>query len=242
MMPLMKYGLMVCVLLLSACAGKHEDGSSSAKLDYEHAKGLMDTHNYARATIFLEKFSSKHPYSEYATKAELLRIDAAYADEEYILSETLALRFMKRHPRNPRLNDVRYMLAMSYVHESGAAERDQVATHHAVDALKDVLKYAPDSEYVQSSQQQLQKMLNKLAAHELYVGKFYFDHERYVAAVNRFQVLLNRYQITPSIEEGLYYLVASYKQLRLEAQAKEMLTLLDYNYPKSVWREKADAL
>jgi len=242
MMPRMNYVMMVGILFLSACAGEHVDASSSAKADYQHAQELMDTQNYARATIFLEKFSSKHPYSEYATEAELLRVDAAYGDEEYILSETLALRFLKRHPRHPRLAYVRYMLAMSYVHESGALERDQVATHHAVDALKDVLKYASDSEYAEHSRQYLQKMLNKLAAHEVYVGKFYFDHERYVAAANRFQVVLNDYQITPSIEEGLYYLAASYKQLHLEAQAKEIVTLLTYNYPQSVWREKADTL
>ena len=242
MMPPMNYVMMVCILFLSACAGKHEEASGSAKADYQHAQELMDTQHYARATIFLEKFSSKHPYSEYATQAELLRIDAAYADEEYILSETLALRFLKRHPRHPRLAYVRYMLAMSYVHESGALERDQVATHHAVDALKDVLKYAPDSKYAQVSRQHLQNMLNKLAAHEVYVGKFYFDHERYVAAANRFQVVLKDYQITPSIEEGLYYLAASYKKLHLEVQAKEVIALLAYNYPKSVWREKASAL
>jgi len=244
MMPRMKYfSLLLLILgLLGGCGKSHEAMSDSAKDDYQHAKGLIDSHNYARATVFLEKFSSKHPYSEYAAKAALLRIYTAYKDEEYILSETLATRFLKAHPRHADLAYVQYMLSMSYIKESGDSERDQTATHHAIEALKVLLKKYPDSKYTADAAQYLQKMRNKLAEHELYVGKYYFDHERYVAAANRFQVVMNDYQTSPAIEEALYYLSASYTQLQLSQNAKDVAVVLKHNFPNSVWSEKAASL
>ncbi|MDQ6973474.1 MAG: outer membrane protein assembly factor BamD, partial [Mariprofundaceae bacterium] len=167
---------------------------------------------------------------------------AAYKDEEYILSETLAIRFLKQHPRHPDLAYVQYILAKSYVHESGAAERDQTATQHAIDALHRLLKKYADSKYAAESRQLLQKMYNKKAAYEFYVGKFYYDHERYVAAANRFQVLMNDYQTSPVIEKSLYYLSASYMHLKLKNNAQEIIAILKHNYPQSTWSHKAASL
>ncbi|MDQ6991116.1 MAG: outer membrane protein assembly factor BamD [Mariprofundaceae bacterium] len=240
----MKY-FSLCIMimgLLSACAKTHDLASNSVKEDYQYAQGLIDSNNYARATIFLEKFSGKHAYSEYAIKASMLRIYAAYKDEEYILSETLAVRFLKQHPRHPNLAYVQYILAQSYIHESGASERDQTATQHAIDEIHQLLKKYPDSKYVSESRQSLQKMYNKKAKHELYVGKFYYDHERYVASTNRFKVVMNKYQTSPVIEEALYYLSASYMHLKLKQNAQEIIAVLKHNYPQSVWSEKAASL
>jgi len=244
MMLRMKYFSLCIVMisLLSACAKTQERMSNSPKDDYQYAQGLMDNNDYARATVFLEKFSGKHPYSEYAAKAEMLRLYAAYKDEEYILSETLAIRFLKQHPRHADLAYVQYMLAMSYIKESGDSERDQTATHHAMDALKRLLKKYPDSKYTAEAAQYLQKMRNKLAQHELYVGQFYYQYERYVAAANRFQVVMNKYQTSPAIEEALYYLSASYMQLKLTQNAKDVAAILRHNFPNSGWSEKAASL
>ncbi len=244
MMPRMKYFylLLLSIVFLSGCAKTHERMSNSPKDDYQYAQSLIDTNNYARATVFLGKFSGKHPYSEYASKAEMLRLYAAYKDEEYILSETLAVRFLKKHPRHPNLAYVQYMLVKSYIHESGDSERDQTATHHAIDALKLLLKRYPTSSYAGESRQSLQKMYNKLAQHELYIGKYYYNHERYVAAVRRFQVVMADYQTSPVIEEALYYLSASYKYLKLNQNAREITAILKHNYPQGAWSEKAASL
>jgi len=100
----------------------------------------------------------------------------------------------------------------------------------------------PNSKYTAESRQYLQQMYNKLARHEFYVGKFYYDHERYVAAVNRFKVVLTDYQTSPIIEESLYYLSVSYMRLNLLKNAKEVKNILTHNFPQGVWSEKAASL
>jgi outer membrane protein assembly factor BamD len=227
------------LLLLSGCAGKDYEPSESAKIDYEKAKYLIDDKNYSMANIVLEKFGTKHPYSQYAVQAELLRVFASYKNREYVLSETLAKQFAERHPRHPDVAYAKYMLAMSHYKQISDEDRSQAATKLAIDAFNRVVKEHPDSQYAKDALPRLQRLTNKLSAHELTVGKYYFDHDRYVAAANRFQLILEKYQTTPSIEEALYHLAASYARLGITGSAREMAIILRHNYPKSEWSSKA---
>lgn len=229
------------ILLLAACASKKIPLSESAKLDYEKAVHLIDTGDFDAANRFLQDFSTHHPYSSYAVQAELLRTYAAYKNHEFILSETLSKQFAERHPRHPDIDYAKYMLAMSYYRQVTAEDRDQTSTKLAIDAFKRLLKENPKSEYAVDASARLQGLYNKLSSHELTVGKYYFDRERYVAAANRFKIVLDKYQTTPAIEEALYYLAASYANLGIRNSAREIAILLRHNYPNSSWSSKAKA-
>ena len=233
--------LVFAVTLLAACSKDELSPSESAKADYERGQELINNQNYGTANLFLEKFASKHPYSQHIAQAELLRIYAAYKSGEYILSETLATRFISRHPRYPNLSYAQYMLGMSHVKQAVESQRNPLPTQRAIQAFNKLLKLYPKSEYAPEAAVHLQNMRNKLAEHELFVGKFYFERERFVAASNRFQTILKDYQTSPAIEEALYYLSASYSALKLTESARDTAVLLRHNYPKSDWSEKAAA-
>jgi len=226
-------------LLLTACASNSEVKKSAAQVDYEHAKKLLAKGSYSTVALDLEKFGSQHPYSQYAVQAELLRIFAAYKDKEYILSETLSAEFVRRHPRHPNVDYAQYMLGMSHYRESSPAEKDQSQTLAAMDSFKVLLKKHPKSTYAKDGSHRLQRLYNRLGDHELNVGKFYFKRHRYVAAANRFQSVIEKYQTTPAIEEALYYLAASYAKLGVADDARNAALLLRHNYPRSEWSRKA---
>ena len=226
---------------LTGCGKEEMSLSDSAKADFMKAKAYIDAGNYTSANLFLEKFSTKHPYSQHIADAELLRIYAAFKDGEFILSETLATRFISSHPDHPNVSYAQYMLGMSYLNELVEPQRDQTPTRQAVKAFEKLIHDYPTSEYAPEARLHLQNLNNKLAEHELYVGKYYFNHQRFVAAVNRFQEVVKSYQTTPAIEEALYYLAASFSALKLKDNARDTAVLLRHNYPKSEWSEKAAA-
>jgi outer membrane protein assembly factor BamD len=227
------------IFILAGCSGKELLPSESAKLDYEKGKRLLDNGDYANANLFLENFTANHPYSQYAVQAELLRAFAAYKEGEYILSETLLQEFVKRHPRHPDVAYAEYLLAMSHYKQVSNEDRDQTATKLSIHAFEELIKNHPGSSYAKDAAPRMQNLYNKLSSHELTVGKYYFDKERYVAAVTRFQIVLEKYQTTPAIEEALYYLAASYAKLGISESAREIAILLRHNYPKSEWSNKA---
>jgi outer membrane protein assembly factor BamD len=133
----------------------------------------------------------------------------------------------------------KYLLAMSHYKQVSDADNDQSATKLTIDAFKKLIKQHPGSSYARDAASRLQSLYNKLSSHELTVGKYYFGKERYVAAANRFQIILEKYQTTPAIEEALYYLAASYAKLGITGSAREIAMLLRHNYPNSEWSSRA---
>jgi len=237
-----KYILIIVALVLSACASDPIDFSASAKEDYLKGKSLIASGKQARAVMFLEKFAAKYPYSKYASKAKILRLEAAYLDEQYVLSETLALRFIDTHPTHPQLAHVQYLLAMSYYQESSNAYHDQQFSNKARDAFVALNQKFPNNPNFQQAQQYIQELTDRLARHEMIVGEFYFDKKLYVAAANRFILAKNKYPNSSLIDEILYHLVASYKALEQIDYAKETLSLLQRKPAQNKWRKQAEAL
>ena len=230
--------LLSIVLFASACNKEPLSLSDSAKLDYQKAKSKIEAGDYGSANRFLEHYTTNHPYSAYTPKAEILRIYAAYKGGEYVLSETLAARFIKTRPRNPDIAYARYLEAMSNYKQVGKADRDTAPIHRAIQSINALIKDFPNSTYIQDVLPRLQQLTNKLAKREFIVGKFYFERKRFVASANRFKVILDDYQTSPVIEEALYYLAASYNKLNNSTSAHEIAVLLQHNYPKSEWSEK----
>ncbi|MDX8404298.1 MAG: outer membrane protein assembly factor BamD [Mariprofundaceae bacterium] len=230
------------LFLLAGCSGKELAPSESAKIDYEKTKAYLDIGEYGKAGLFLESFAAQHPYSQYTVQAELLRIFAVYKNSEYLLSETLSEEFIKRHPRHPDVAYAKYLLAMTHFKQVSREDRDQSVTKLTIDAFETLIKQHPESIYAKDAMPRLQMLYNKLSSHELTVGKYYFAKERYVAAANRFKVVLDKYQTTPAIEEALYYLAASYSKLGITESTREITILLQHNYPKSEWSSQAAEL
>jgi len=230
----------VFIALLAAGCASDNAGKNEAQIDYEAAKEKLDHGQYNEVARSLQDFSTAHPYSKYTVQAELLRIFASYKGGEYILSEILSKEFVERHPRHPNVDYAKYMLAMSHYKESSPAENDQDQTNQTVAAFERLLSEHPDSEYAKDVQRRLQLLYTRLAKHELNIGKFYFSKGRYVAAANRFQVILEKYQTTPVIEEGLYYLAASFDKMDIKDSAQQTAILLKHNFPNSEWSRKAE--
>ncbi len=229
----------ILLALLSSCAASHDKAfKSDAQRAYEEAKDRMNKGHYAEVAVSLEKFGANYPYSKYAIQAELLRIFAAYKDDEFVLSETLSKRFIDRHPRHPNVDYAKYMHAMSLYKQRSPAEKDATMNRLSIEAFKRLLKDHPDSDYAKDGRSRLQALYNTLAKHELTVGKFYYDKDRYIAAANRFQQVVRLYQTTPSIEPSLYYLAAAYDKMGMKKDAHETAILLRHNYPNSSWSAK----
>ena len=237
-----KHILIIAAFLLSACASEPLSFSKSAKDDYLKGKSLISSNNYTRAVQFLEKFTAKYPYSKYTTKAKILRLEAAYLDEQYVLSETLALRFMDTHPTHPQIAHVQHLLGMSYYQESSSANHDQQFSNKARDTFVALNQRFPNNPSFKQAQQYVQELTDRLAEHELIVGKFYFDKKLYVAATNRFIQAKNTYPNSHQTDEILYYLVASYVALKQKEYAKEVLDILQKKPAQNQWRKQAEAL
>ena len=83
---------------------------------------------------------------------------------------------------------------------------------------------------------------DQLAGKEMQVGRYYLERREYVAAINRFKVVVVEYQDTRHVEEALERLVEANLALGLVSEAQTAAAVLGHNFPDSPWYKDAYTL
>ena len=228
------------LFLLAACASSTPDMSSmSAEELYNKGYDELKRTAWSKAATSFEKVELEHPYSKWATKAKLMGAYAYYKDEKYDDAILSLDRFIRYHPGNKDIAYAYYMKGLCYYDQIVHSDKDQGITAQAKDAFNQVIVRFPSSKYAQDARQKLVLIDDHLAGQEMSVGRFYLSQKNYLSALNRFSVVVNKYQTTPQIEEALYRQVEIYTILGLNKEASDALRVLEHNYPKSKWCKKA---
>jgi outer membrane protein assembly factor BamD len=73
-------------------------------------------------------------------------------------------------------------------------------------------------------------------------GRYYLERRDYTGAINRFKVVVTKYQTTREVEEALERLTEAYMALGITGEAQTAAAVLGHNFPDSVWYQRAYAL
>ena len=80
---------------------------------------------------------------------------------------------------------------------------------------------------------------DQLAGKEMQVGRYYLERREYLAAINRFKVVVTQYQSTRHVEEALERLTEANMSLGLVNEAQTAAAILGHNFPDSPWYKDA---
>ena len=97
----------------------------------------------------------------------------------------------------------------------------------------------PDSEYATDANQKMIVTRDQLAGKEMQVGRYYLEQREYIAAINRFNVVVTQYQDTRHVEEALERLVEANLAMGLVREAQTAAAVLGHNFPNSRWYKDA---
>ena len=228
-------------LLLAACSSDDKPAYVERPVSelYNSAQDLLDAKEYQKSAEAFDEVERQHPYSVWATKATLMSAYAYYQDNKYDDAITALDRFISLHPANPDVPYAYYLKALSYYEQISDVGRDQQMTQHAMDSLDDVIRRFPDSQYARDAKLKKDLTVDHLAGKEMSVGRYYQDRGEYLAAINRFKKVLDKYQTTTHVPEALARLTESYLALGLEGEAKRTASVLGHNFPGSPWYEES---
>ena len=175
-------------------------------------------------------------------RSEIMVAYANYRDGKYDAAIGGLDRFVKQHPGNRSVAYAFYLKAMCYYEQITDVGRDQKITGQAQQALNEIVKRFPDSEYARDARIKLDLVSDHLAGKEMEIGRYYERRQDYLAAINRFRVVVEKYQTTSHVPEALHRLVECYLKLGVVDQAKRYAAVLGYNYPNSSWYKDSYAL
>jgi outer membrane protein assembly factor BamD len=246
----MKYGhfypslVLVAALMLGGCGSDKKDTYVETPVDrlYNNAMNSVATEGWDKAAQQFDEVDRQHPYSVWATKAQLMAAYALYEGNKYDQSIVAADRFIQLHPGNRDVAYAYYLKALDYYVQIADVGRDQAVTQQALAALGEVVRRFPDSRYGRDAQLKMQLATDHLAGKDMDIGRFYEKQRYYVAAINRFRRVVDIYQTTTHVPEALERLTECYMALGLRQEAEKTASVLGYNYPGSKWYVAAYSL
>ena len=232
-------------LLLSGCAtfGKKKGETPYIARDveslYTEAKNQLDEGNYKIAGGLFDEVERQHPYSEWARRAEIMGAFTYYLQRDYNKAIEGAQRFLSIHPGNKEAPYATYLIALCYYEQIADVSRDQKITQEALDALTEVIRRYPQSDYAADARLKLDLVNDHLAGKEMEIGRYYERSGQWLAAQIRFQTVIDKYQTTSHTPEALYRLTETDLALGIPDQARKYAAVLGANYPGSEWYERA---
>jgi outer membrane protein assembly factor BamD len=238
--------LAFAVAALPACAlfGKEDiiPDDPADKLYNEGLYLLNNKRDFKLAAKRFEEVDRQHPYSEWARKALLMSAYAHYESTSYDESVIAAKRYVTLHPGSADAAYAQYLIGSSYYDQIPDVTRDQQRTERAMNALDEVVRKYPNTEYAAAAKRKLEVARDQLAGKEMNTARFYQKKRDYIAAINRFKVVITQYQTTRHVEEALMRLTETYMSLGIVNEAQTAAAVLGHNFPDSTWYKEAYAL
>jgi outer membrane protein assembly factor BamD len=203
---------------------------------------LNERKDLKQAAKRFEEVDRQHPYSDWARKSQLMSAYAYYQAGAYEESITSARRYIQLHPGSPDAAYAQFLIGSSYFDQIPDITRDQNRTERAMSALDEVVRKYPSSEYAVSAKRKIEMARDQLAGREMMVGRYYMERRDYTGAINRFKIVVTRYQTTRHVEEALLRLTEGYLSLGIVGEAQTSAAVLGHNFPESRWYKDAYAL
>lgn len=232
------------VLTLSACEGsrlfpaEQPIESKSAEQIYSDAQSAQRAGKGEEAAELYLEIERLHPYSALASDAQLLAAKQYYDLQDYDSAANAADRFIQLRPADDRVSFAYYIKALSLFDQIAETDRGQEATRKAKVALESLTRRFPETKYGLDAAIKLDLVNEQLAGAEMEVARYYLLRGRNLAAVNRYNQVVDKFETTSHVEEALYRMVEAYLALGLRKEASRAAEILSANYPASRWYAK----
>jgi len=246
--------LMLLILSLSLTTGcswlgwgdeeqTEEDSAGLTEKDfYERIQTSLNASNWTVAISNLQLLESQFPFGKYAEQGQLELIYAQYKSGDYESSIASADRFVRLHPQHPNVDYAFYVKGLSEISQTGgffdsflptdSSMRDIGEARGAFTTLTELLSRFPESPYAADARKRLVSLRNRLARAEIHVANYYFTRGAYLAAANRGRFVVENFQQSPAVPDGLAVMAQAYYLLEMKELADNSVEVLVANYPE----------
>ncbi len=238
---------LLVMFILNACASKEKEISiiKETKQDLEMVAAYKEGYEalekgdpYFAANKFLES-ELMYPQSEWASKSALMASYSYYMQNYYPEAISNLERYLKTYPTDKNIAYAHYLIAMCYYETIEDEKRDTAPLINAKNKFDFVLANYPSSDFALDAKFKLGLIKDVLASKEMYLGRHYLKKEKWIAAINRFKTVIEKYDQTIFVEEALHRLVEINFKLGLKDESQKYANILGYNYLSSDWYKKS---
>lgn len=202
---------------------------------YEDGMKSLEDGDVLYAAKKFNEVEKLFPQSEWAPKSAIMAAYSYYIQDYYEDSIAELVRFTKKYPNHKNIDYVNYLLGLNYYEQIVDEQKDLGSIEKSKKQFEYIVFKFPNTDYALDSKFKLDLINDLLASKEMYIGRYYIEKKKWIAAINRFQTVVDNYETTIYVEEALFRLVEIYYHIGLNDEAKKYANLLGYNYQSSEW-------
>ena len=237
--------LIFILLILVSCSNIENDKKKAIATDvdiYKKALLLIEQNDFKSAFNEFENLLLNYPFSNLALKSEITSAYSLYEDNQIQKAINKLNGFIEMNPSGELTIYAHYLLGMCYYIQTSQKGRDASLSLKALNYFQIIEAKYPNSKYAKDSKLKILYLKNRLAENELAVGKFYLKKNAQISAINRFKVILEKFQNTSVIPETLYRLSEALLISGLKEEAQKSIAILNYNFPQNEWSSLSKSL
>lgn len=235
--------VVACAALLAGCGTsvdkKDISSNEPPEVIYAKADALMNKSDFTEAAKKFVELDRDHPYSPLARRAIVMSAYAYYKAGLHPEAVQAAKRYATLHPGTKEAALAQHVIASSNFDRITDPTRDQNRTRAALKELEVLVRRFPKSPYTPKARNRIKITRDMLAAAEMKVARYYLEQKNYLAAINRYRVVVTNYQRTAQVEEALMRVAEAYMALGINAEAQTATAVLGHNFPESKWYQHA---
>ena len=206
---------------------------------YTEAVAALKAGDAFYAAKKFREVESLMPQTKWASKSSLMASYADYSRDAYSNAVFSLERHINNYPADKNIPYAHYLIAICYYEQILDEKKDLAPLLKAKKKFEFIMNNYPDTDYGTDARFKIDLIIDQLAAKEMSIARFYMKTEKWIPAINRLKIVVEKYDTTVFVEEALHRLVEVYYKLGLVDEAKNAASILGYNYQSSQWYEKS---
>ena len=231
------------IFTLFSCSKEKEVYEPTKKINpyvlYEEGLEAFERNDFFFASKKFSEAELNFEKVELAAKSSIMSSFSLYGINFYDDAIENLKRYLKNYPSDKNVIYAHYLLAIIYFEQISDEKKDLKPLLLADEKIDFFIKNYPDTDYSIDLKFKKDLIQNQLAAKELFVAKYYITTKKWVPAIKRLKIIVEKYDQTVFIEEALHRLVEIHYHLGIEKEAKYYANILGYNYNSSEWFEQS---
>lgn len=218
---------------------KETDQNMEMMTTYREAYEALNKNDpYFAAKKFLEA-ELLFPQSDWAPRSSLMASYSYYMQNFYAEALSNLERYLKTYPTDRNIAYAHYLIAICYYETIEDEKRDSAPLIKAKNKFNFIIKEYPNTDFALDAKFKVDLIDDILASKEMYLGRHYIKKGKWIAAINRFKYVIEKYEQTIFVEEALHRLVEINYKIGLLDESQKYANLLGYNYLSSQWYKKS---
>ena len=164
----------------------------------------LDKELYEEAKLKFEDINYKFPLSNEGIQSLIMIAFIEYAQLNYDEAIYKFNRIIKKYPSHKNIDYAYYMRAMCYFEQIKHQALDGTNNQEAMKNFNQIINRFPESQYARDSQQKIIFVRENIAAKHMDIALFYLNQKKYLAALNRYNIVINEFSQSKFTPEALY--------------------------------------